>query len=75
MTEDTISVLRSASKKPSVENEETIHCHVCEKKETKDKSKADMYCYDCNNVFCDHHSGVSPESTISYLVSSEVWLV
>ena len=28
------------------------------KKNEKVKKKADMYCYDCKNVFCDHHSGV-----------------
>ena len=62
MTKETISDLPSASTKPSEEKEEIILCHVCEKKKTKDKNKTDMYCYDCNNVFCDQHSGVSAKS-------------
>ena len=59
MTVEAISDLPSASRKSSKEKEEIILCHVCEKKKTKDKNKADMYCYDCNDVFCDHHSEVS----------------
>ena len=69
MTEDTISHLPSASRKPSEDEEETILCHVCEKRKTKEKNKADMYCYNCNNVFCDHHSGVSAKSVKTHLES------
>ena len=32
------------------------------KKNEKVKKMADMYCYDCDNVFCDHHSGVSDDT-------------
>ena len=72
MTEEAISDLPSASRKPSKEKEEMILCHVCEKKKTKEKNKADMYCYNCNNVFCDHHAGVSPTSIITYYDSIEL---
>ena len=72
MTEETISDLPSASRKPSEEKEEIILCHVCEKKKTKEKNKADMYCYDCNNVFCGHHSGVCVLSITISLEATEL---
>ena len=72
MTEEAISGLPSASRKPSKEKEEIILCHVCDKKKTKDKIKADMYCYDCNNGFCDHHSEVSALSITIGLEGTEL---
>jgi hypothetical protein len=51
-----VNIPSASSKKAE---EEIILCHVCKKKNEKDKITADMYCYDCNNVFCDNHSGVS----------------
>ena len=35
-----------------------VYCHVCVKKNKTSKMKADMFCYNCNNVFCDDHAGV-----------------
>ena len=59
VTSQTVDNLPSASKIDQ-KKEEVIPCHICE----SDKGKvetilADMYCYDCDNVFCDEHSGVS----------------
>ena len=40
--------------------EEIIPCHICERNKDKEETTAaDMYCYNCDNVFCDEHSGVS----------------
>ena len=58
----TVENLPSASRKPSEEKEEIILCHVCLKKNEKVKKRADMYCYECDNVFCDHHAGVSDDT-------------
>ena len=62
VTAQSVENLPSASRKPSEEKEQIILCHVCVKKNEKLKKKADMYCYVCNNVFCDHHSGVSDDT-------------
>lgn len=57
VTLQSIDNLPPASEETETANEEMLVCHVCEKK--KEKKKADMYCYICNNVYCDNHSGVS----------------
>ena len=42
------------------EKEEIIPCHICERNNNKEETTAaDMYCYNCDNVFCDKHSGES----------------
>ena len=67
VTAQTIENLPSASREPSEEKEDVILCHVCVKKNEKKKKGADMYCYVCNNVFCDHHSGVRKSAGIKAL--------
>ena len=64
LTADEVHDLPSASKTDQ-RKEKIIPCHICERKKEKDEETipADMYCYNCCNVFCDVHSGV-----ISYYV-------
>ena len=60
MTSQTVDNLPSASKIDQ-KKEEIIPCHICERNKENDEETipADMYCYDCDNVFCDEHSGVN----------------
>ena len=49
-----------AASKIEQKTEEIIPCHICERNKDKEETTAaDMYCYNCDNVFCDEHSGVS----------------
>ena len=59
VTEEMIDSLPSALTKPTEEEDKVINCSVCLKKKSKLTNKADMYCYNCKDVFCDQHAGVS----------------
>ena len=60
-----IDSLPSALTKPT-EEDKVINCSVCLKKKSKLTNKADMYCYNCKDVFCDQHAGVSRISIDSF---------
>ena len=60
VTEEMIDSLPSALTKPTEKEDKVINCSVCLKKKSKLTNKADMYCYNCKDVFCDQHAGVSP---------------
>jgi hypothetical protein len=68
VTELTMNKLPSG--RSSEKEHEVIFCHICIKKNEEDKKRADMYCYACNDVFCDHHSGVSV-----VLFASNLWCI
>ena len=63
MTAERVDELPSALSGPEDDKEcadtaADVYCHVCVKKNKTSKRKADMFCYNCNNVFCDDHAGV-----------------
>ena len=62
LTEKMIDSLPSALTKPTEEEDKVINCSVCLKKKSKLTNKADMYCYNCKDVFCDQHAGGSRSS-------------
>ena len=56
----TVDNFPSASRIIEEKKEEVIPCHICQRNKDKEETTAaDMYCYNCDNVFCDEHSGVS----------------
>ena len=54
-----IDSLPSALTKPTEEEDKVINCSACLKKQSKVTNNADIYCYNCKDVFCDQHAGVS----------------
>ena len=61
MLAENVDNLPSASKTDQ-RKEKIIPCHIFKRKKEKDDETipADMYCYDCDNVYCDEHSEVRP---------------